>query len=164
MQSDFNGSITRIGRQRRHGRSNSVRRGRERRREDPWRESPRGNETRQVVGRPYAATSMHLNWLRPHSSCSGSLPPLIPPRGKWYRPFCISLRPERYTWRSFLLVPSFNETAVPRPATPCRNEESVDWWRALRYLLLLLFPTSLDSQSEQRKSTRHLSRRGAIIR
>lgn len=37
----------------------------------------RGNETRQVVGRPYAATSMHLNWLRPHSSCSGSLPPLI---------------------------------------------------------------------------------------
>lgn len=40
-------------------------------------DSPRGNETRQVVGRPYAATSMHLNWLRPHSSCSGSLPSLI---------------------------------------------------------------------------------------
>lgn len=57
-------------------RSVGAEREREREREIPV-DSPRGNETRQVVGRPYAATSMHLNWLRPHSSCSGSLPPLI---------------------------------------------------------------------------------------
>lgn len=92
MQSDFNGSITRIGEGRR-GMVGPLGSSKEERR----RESLRGNETRQVVGRPYAATSMHLNWLRPHSSCSGSLPPLIPPRGKWYPLFCISLRPERYT-------------------------------------------------------------------
>lgn len=92
MQSDFNGSITRIG-EGRKGMVGPLGSSKEERR----RESPRGNETRQVVGRPYAATSMHLNWLRPHSSCSGSLPPLIPPRGKWYPLFCISLRPERYT-------------------------------------------------------------------
>lgn len=84
--------------------------------------SPRGNETRQVVGRPYAATSMHLNWLRLHSSCRGSLPPLIARtlRGKCCSILCTFLHvpprcipwPFRSADPEIVAVSSFNPSST----------------------------------------------------